>query len=85
MTSLVLENLVPPLLGHLPQALGNLTALKKLSLWQNQMHGRLPSSLGQLTQLESLNLNNNGFTGSLPPQLGQSNTPLSSQESGRGH
>lgn len=84
-TSLVLENLVPPLLGHLPPALGNLTALKKLSLWQNQMHGRLPPSLGQLTQLESLNLNNNEFDGGLPPQLGQSKTPLCNQEYARGH
>ena len=70
-TSLVLENLVPPLTGELPEAIGNLTALSRVSLWQNNMEGELPLSLGKLASLKSLNLNNNKFIGTLPPQLGQ--------------
>ena len=50
-TSLVLENLVPPLTGTLPEAISNLTALTKLSLWQNRMSGVLPLSLGELASL----------------------------------
>ena len=66
----MLEQLLPPLSGTLPPSLGNLSAMTKLSLWQNSVRGTLPHSLGTLGALVSLNLDNNHFEGGLPACLG---------------
>ncbi|CAK8990647.1 unnamed protein product [Durusdinium trenchii] len=53
----------------LPNALGELNALKRLSLGTNQLTS-LPESMGQLRNLEQLTLRNNRLT-TLPESLGQ--------------
>jgi internalin A len=55
-------------LTELPESLGQLTQLQKLSLWGNQLTA-LPESLGQLTQLQKLNIHSNELT-ALPESLG---------------
>ena len=50
----------------LPQSIGELTNLTKLSLYALGLKGSLPSSLTLFTQLEYFNVSNNGLTGQLP-------------------
>lgn len=54
-------------LNKLPSNIGNLTKLKLLNLWDNNLH-TLPSSLRSLKNLESLYLDWNNFS-TLPPFL----------------
>src|SRR5688500_13338907 len=63
-------------LNELPEAIGQLTNLKKLDLgsdtWKEKINQLtvLPEWLGQFTQLQSLNLSGNGLA-ILPEWLGQ--------------
>ena len=53
----------------MPPELGNLTNLRELSLWGNQLTGQIPHSLVNLTRLETLWLLGNDFTGCIPEAL----------------
>jgi Leucine-rich repeat (LRR) protein len=55
----------------LPPEIGQLTNLRVLYLWQNQLTS-LPAEIGQLSQLEGLGVSNNQLT-SLPAEIGQLN------------
>ena len=59
--------------GPLPAALGDLTNLELLWLWNNQLTGPIPAELGDLTNLSELDLGGNGssrLTGPIPAALG---------------
>ncbi|XP_042479441.1 receptor like protein 27-like [Macadamia integrifolia] len=55
--------------GKLPDALGNLKALKILNLSGNSLIGQIPFSLGNLSELESLDFSRNKLSGEIPRQL----------------
>ncbi|CAL9123169.1 unnamed protein product [Musa acuminata var. zebrina] len=55
------------LIGQIPAALGNLTALHTLSLRFNALSGPLPPELASLTELRNLYLQGNDFSGEIPP------------------
>ncbi|CAL9180626.1 unnamed protein product [Musa hybrid cultivar] len=55
------------LIGQIPAALGNLTALHTLSLRFNALSGPLPPELAGLTELRNLYLQGNDFSGEIPP------------------
>ncbi|XP_042516103.1 receptor-like protein 7 [Macadamia integrifolia] len=55
--------------GKIPDALGNLKALKVLNLSGNSLSGQIPFSLGNLSELESLDLSRNKLSGEIPRQL----------------
>ena len=62
------------LTGEMPPELGQLAALKVLSLANNQLTGEVPAALvalGQLAALEVLSLDGNRLTGAVPAELGQ--------------
>ncbi|KAG6514462.1 probable inactive receptor kinase RLK902 [Zingiber officinale] len=54
------------LLGPIPAALGNLTALRTLSLRFNALSGPLPAELAGLAELRSLYLQGNRLSGGIP-------------------
>ncbi|XP_048323086.2 probably inactive leucine-rich repeat receptor-like protein kinase IMK2 [Ziziphus jujuba] len=56
--------------GRLSEKIGQLQALRKLSLHDNLIGGSIPSSLGYLPNLRGVQLFNNRFSGSVPPSLG---------------
>ena len=57
--------------GPLPSGLGQMTNLKELLLWKNQLGGSLlPNELHTMTSLEVLDMSYNAMTGTLPSQLG---------------
>lgn len=58
------------LAGTIPPELGDLTGLKRLSLFDNRLTGSIPLELGKLVELEELVLSQNQLTGSIPPELG---------------
>ena len=62
---------LPGQAGPLPSALGALSELEVLILYDNQFAGPLPAELGRLKQLQTLHLFDNAFTGSIPPELAQ--------------
>ncbi|CAN0425225.1 unnamed protein product, partial [Ectocarpus sp. 13 AM-2016] len=49
--------------GTIPKALGKLTALQRLYLYNNQLSGSILPGLGKLAALEVLNLRSNHLTG----------------------
>ncbi|XP_043722431.1 putative receptor like protein 25 [Telopea speciosissima] len=55
--------------GKIPDALGNLKALKVLNLSGNSLTGQIPFLLGNLSELESLDLSRNNLSGEIPMQL----------------
>ncbi|XP_042479870.1 receptor like protein 27-like [Macadamia integrifolia] len=55
--------------GKIPDALGNLKALKVLNLSGNSLIGQIPFFLGNLSELESLDLSRNKLSGEIPRQL----------------
>ena len=59
------------LVGFLPPALGDLTALTSLSLSDNFLSGTIPAALGSLEALTHLDLGDNFLSGMIPSQLGQ--------------
>ncbi|XP_042512425.1 probably inactive leucine-rich repeat receptor-like protein kinase IMK2 [Macadamia integrifolia] len=56
--------------GRISQKIGQLQALRKLSLHDNDIGGMIPSSLGFLPNLRGVSLFNNRLSGSIPPSLG---------------
>ncbi|PIA37471.1 hypothetical protein AQUCO_03000208v1 [Aquilegia coerulea] len=56
--------------GRISEKIGQLSALRKLSLHDNFIGGMIPTSLGFLPNLRGLILFNNRFSGSIPPSLG---------------
>jgi hypothetical protein len=58
------------LMGNLPSgALGNLSALRTLSLRYNALTGPLPDDLSRLVELRAIYLQHNSFSGDLPASL----------------
>ena len=53
----------------MPPALGNLVALRSLSLLGNALSGPVPRELGELSSLGSLDLSSNALIGHLPSEL----------------
>ena len=69
-TSLTLARIGPAILkGSIPAAIGDLDALERLDLSNNQLTGEIPASIGDLPQLKYLNLENNQLTGEVPASL----------------
>jgi len=56
--------------GNIPLELGNLSALKRLSLSNNSLSGKIPDALGNLSQLVYLELSSNQLTGEIPSSFG---------------
>ncbi|GAB2235611.1 hypothetical protein Drorol1_Dr00026041 [Drosera rotundifolia] len=56
--------------GRIPEEVGALKGLRRLSLHDNLITGVIPSSLGSLPRLRGLFLFNNRFAGSVPPSIG---------------
>lgn len=56
--------------GSISFSIGDLSHLKRLNLWGNNLTGPIPSSIGGIAGLEVLALNSNDLTGSIPPELG---------------
>lgn len=59
------------LMGSLPAALGNLTALETIDLHNNGITGPLPDVFGRMKKLKTLRIDGNGMGGDLPPSLGE--------------
>ncbi|OMO67036.1 hypothetical protein COLO4_30252 [Corchorus olitorius] len=49
--------------GSIPEAFGNMNALKQLSLFNNQLEGGIPKSFGNMCSLKSLLLHHNSLSG----------------------
>ncbi len=58
------------LTGAIPPEIGQLEALRGLSLLYNNLTGPIPSEIGQLRNLEQLTLPHNEFTGEIPAEIG---------------
>jgi len=56
--------------GEIPTELGDLIALRRLSLSNNSLFGEIPFSLGNLSELVYLELSNNSLNGSIPRSFG---------------
>ncbi|KAL2577535.1 hypothetical protein AAZV13_16G140900 [Glycine max] len=59
--------------GEIPNAIGELHALRGLNLSHNRIIGPIPQSMGNLTNLESLDLSSNMLTGGIPTELSNLN------------
>ena len=59
------------LTGEIPAAIGDLSELKTLAMWENNLTGEIPSELGNLSKLHALFLDSNQLTGAIPEQLGK--------------
>lgn len=55
--------------GTIPSAIGSLTALGELHLYNNAFSGSIPSEIGLLTNLVVLELDNNQLTNSVPTTI----------------
>ncbi|MBX2844053.1 MAG: VCBS repeat-containing protein [Flammeovirgaceae bacterium] len=55
--------------GTIPVALGDLSELKKLDLFNNNLSGKIPEELGQLKELTYLDLDKNNLVGKVPEAL----------------
>ncbi|KAK8955316.1 putative leucine-rich repeat receptor-like protein kinase IMK3 [Platanthera guangdongensis] len=58
------------LAGRITEKIGQLTALRKLSLHDNSIGGQIPSAIGFLSDLRGLILFNNRFSGEIPSSVG---------------
>ena len=56
--------------GIAPPAIGRLSDLRVLDLWNNRLTGSMPPELGQLANLRRLSLGGNQLTGPIPAELG---------------
>ncbi|KAJ8898953.1 hypothetical protein K2173_008453 [Erythroxylum novogranatense] len=56
--------------GRISEKIGQLQALRKISLHDNVLTGNVPSSLGLLPNLRGVYLFNNRLSGSIPPSIG---------------
>ncbi|MXY97072.1 MAG: hypothetical protein F4Z29_04830 [Gemmatimonadetes bacterium] len=58
------------LAGEIPEALGQLTALRELDLSHNRLSGNIPEAIGELENLSTIFVDSNkAMTGPLPPAL----------------
>ncbi|XP_030450233.2 LRR receptor-like serine/threonine-protein kinase RPK2 [Syzygium oleosum] len=57
------------LAGELPEAVGDLSELRTLSIPYNAFSGQIPASIGKLRFLEVLELQGNNFSGGIPVQI----------------
>lgn len=57
------------LTSSVPAALGELSQLENLELFDNELTGSLPAALGDLAQLTSFWLNENKISGAIPSRL----------------
>ncbi|KAF8013065.1 hypothetical protein BT93_I1054 [Corymbia citriodora subsp. variegata] len=57
------------LAGKLPEAIGDLTELRTLSIPYNAFSGKIPTSIEKLRFLEVLQLQGNNFSGEIPVQI----------------
>lgn len=64
--SLAANNLV----GKIPAAISQLTALRSVSFQNNSIAGKIPEAIGSIVNLQTLDLRNNQLTGGIPSQLG---------------
>jgi len=55
--------------GTISPAIGELTSLKAIAIFENRFEGQIPTEIGLLTMLSSIDLNRNLFTGSIPNTL----------------
>ena len=62
--------------SSLPASIGCLTALRSLSLCENNLRGEVPAELGRCTALTELDLSFNNFFGPFPKALGHQLTAL---------
>lgn len=60
----------PTLSGQIPSTISNLSALRILSLSQNNLSGQIPKEIGALINLQHLDLNHNSLSGSIPVEIG---------------
>ena len=58
------------LYGQVPPEIGNLGALRELTIEWTHIHGRIPREIGKLTNLESLELIYTLVGGSIPAEIG---------------
>ncbi|KAL5577722.1 hypothetical protein UlMin_019421 [Ulmus minor] len=58
------------LTGVIPEQLGKVANMQRLTIGGNRVSGKIPSSLGNLTQLFLLDLTENKLEGSIPPSVG---------------
>jgi hypothetical protein len=56
--------------GVIPPAIGRLTALKELTIIEDDLEGPLPPEIGNLTELEILNIEQTNIEGPIPPEIG---------------
>ncbi|KAJ0979285.1 hypothetical protein J5N97_014759 [Dioscorea zingiberensis] len=56
--------------GHISEKIGQLTALRKLSIHDNSIGGQIPLALGFLRDLRGVYLFNNRFSGAIPASIG---------------
>lgn len=56
--------------GEIPPLIGNLSRLRKLYLYENNLNGKIPESITKLYNLEYLFLQENRFSGSVPLGIG---------------
>jgi len=61
----------PKLSGPVPPSISELSNLRYLSLWENNLDGEIPSDIGKLKKLESLHLAYNNLTGNIPISIGE--------------
>ena len=59
------------LTGPIPDSLGNLSQLTRLSMPYHNLTGSIPASLGNLGNLRELHINDNQLSGTIPVELAQ--------------
>ncbi len=57
------------LTGGIPKELGNLSDLRGIALYNNQLTGSIPKELGNLSNLKWLDLHDNQLTGTIPQEV----------------
>ena len=68
-TIFLMQNIPFIFRGSIPSALGSLSKLTTLSLFNNRLTGSIPTELGGLVSLRQLYLGGNQFEGTVPAQL----------------
>jgi Leucine-rich repeat (LRR) protein len=56
--------------GKLPPAIGNITSLEILDVWDCQLSGTIPQEIGALKKLTSLTVFRTGLSGRIPSSIG---------------